>query len=98
LTEAALAEWAAFYAIDPPLEVRVDVGFAQLCALTAEMHRDKKKRPSPFTIQDFLSQWDKANRPNKLDPNVVRAKMMQAFGRKAVRKPRAKVSRDATKR
>lgn len=29
-------------------------GFAQVCAVLANIHRDKKKRKKPFTVADFM--------------------------------------------
>lgn len=35
------------------------VGSAQICAMLANINRDEKKRPEPFTLMDFLPGGDK---------------------------------------
>jgi len=54
ITENELVEWMAFYQIDPFGEWREDLRNAQLCALLAEINRDRKKKSSPYKIADFM--------------------------------------------
>lgn len=54
LNARQLAEWEAFYTMEPRGEFRADLRLAQLCQLTANIHRDSKKKPSPFKITDYL--------------------------------------------
>lgn len=56
-SSAELTEWAAYEQLNGPLGgQRMDVLFAQLCAVVANAQRDKKqKKAKP---KDFLPQWD----------------------------------------
>ncbi len=47
-------EWQAYEQIDPWGERRQDYRIASLGALIANVNRDSKKRPEPYTIEDFL--------------------------------------------
>lgn len=61
---------------------RVDVGFARLMALTANMHRSSKSTQPAATMQDFLSSWWKEPEPEEpedgMAPEVVMP-VMQSF-------------------
>lgn len=48
-----LTEWRAFFSIEPPPDQRLEVYMAQLTAVLAEIHRDRKARKDPFSIADF---------------------------------------------
>lgn len=54
LTSRQIAELAAYYRLEPFGEERADFRSAQLLALTANLHRDPAKFPSPFTVADFM--------------------------------------------
>lgn len=78
-----MAEWAAYEAIEPPVEVRIDLGFATLAAMLANIHRDRKRRPEPFTAQDFLPKWDReptAAGRAKDKAEAARSKFVTIFG------------------
>jgi hypothetical protein len=49
-----LVRWGKFAAQDPFGEWRADLRIAQLVALTANIHRDEKKRKEPFSYRDFM--------------------------------------------
>tara|TARA_R100000773_G_scaffold18445_1_gene16695 strand:- start:9293 stop:9547 length:255 start_codon:yes stop_codon:yes gene_type:complete len=44
---------------------REDYRSAQICWMEAEMNRDKKKRPRPYKIEDFLLDPDDDTRKEK---------------------------------
>jgi len=46
--------WAAYDRVQPIGDERADASVAQLTALMANINRDTKKKPDPFTISDFL--------------------------------------------
>lgn len=76
-----MAELAAYWRLEPPIETRIDFGFAQLAALLANIHRDAKRRPKPFSPRDFLPQWDRGGSAEaRIDPDQVKAKLAAAFG------------------
>lgn len=55
LSSAQLTELECFWDIDGGFgDHKDEYRFAQLCAIQAEINRDKKKRPQPFSIKDFL--------------------------------------------
>lgn len=47
----------AYYSIEPWGPERAELSIATLTSLTANVHRDAKKRPEAFTAKDFLPQW-----------------------------------------
>ena len=54
LSEEELTYWMAYNLISPFGDFRQDVAGAQICAVLANINRDKKKRPNPYEIRDFL--------------------------------------------
>lgn len=64
MTSAQLEEWRAFERIEGfSIGARGDwERSANLASLYAEMHRDRRKRPHPFTAADFLP-WLRAQLP-----------------------------------
>jgi len=53
LTAAELAEWMAYYEIEPWGEERADIRQAITSALIANQYRGKNQRP--YKVQDFLA-------------------------------------------
>lgn len=49
-----IAEWIAFAGLEGLPESRADLRLGILASLTANVHRDAKKRPSPFKPADFI--------------------------------------------
>ena len=56
-------EWIAYNNIDPFGELRADLRQAQICALTANINRDRKKHKKPFGLADFMPYLDKEEKP-----------------------------------
>ena len=58
----------------PPLEDRVDFGFAALQALLANIYRDSKRTPEVYTPSKFMPQWgrsDPESEEDGMDPDRV---------------------------
>lgn len=54
LTEEEFGEWLAYDSISPIGGNRIDILAAQICSVIANVNRNQKKKPSPYTIKDFL--------------------------------------------
>jgi len=54
MSSALLSEWQAYYELEPWGVEREEVRFAKLCVLIAEPNRDRKRKSTPFTLDDFL--------------------------------------------
>lgn len=53
MTAREFAEWHAFFGAEPDVGDRVEIMIGGLCALTANIHRDRK-RSEPFKPSDFM--------------------------------------------
>ena len=62
-------------AIDPFGQRRVDVHYARLMALMANMMRDAKTKPDPFTSEDFLLRFE-AQETAPMDVESIKTVMM----------------------
>lgn len=51
---AEFAAWWAFYQVEPFGELRADMRAAMGATLTANAHRNVKKKRKPFELSDFL--------------------------------------------
>jgi len=49
-----LTEWRALYRLEPFGTVRDDWRTGQLCSVLANLQRDPKKRPQPWTPAEFM--------------------------------------------
>jgi hypothetical protein len=58
MTSRDVAEWKAYYSIEPFGEARADLRTGILASLIANVHRDRKKRPEPFVPEDFMPGFD----------------------------------------
>lgn len=47
-------EWYAFHSIEPFGEQRADTRSALISSILANVNRDPKKRPRPFSYRDFM--------------------------------------------
>lgn len=82
-----MIEWQVYWSLEPPLADRVEIALANLTALTANVHRDPKRRQKPFTAADFMPKWDRGE-PKKASPEVAKNAMLSAFGDRVKFKPR----------
>ena len=58
ISSQQLSEWMAFGQLEPFGEERADLRMGILAALIANVNRDPKKTPQPFTPQDFMPNFD----------------------------------------
>lgn len=49
-----LGEWLALYAVDPWGEQRADLRAGIVASTLANVHRDARQRPEPFSPQEFM--------------------------------------------
>ena len=54
MSPSELGEWLADYSISPWGEWRSDWRIGQLAALTAEINRNREKKPEPFSTREFM--------------------------------------------
>lgn len=54
MTAHDLQEWQAYLRAEPLSADRTEVMLAQLAALTANINRDSKKKPDPYTVREFM--------------------------------------------
>ncbi|KQQ90388.1 hypothetical protein [Massilia sp. Leaf139] len=86
MTSAEFTEWQAYYRLEPFGEVVADERHGAALALHANLNRDSKTRPKPFTPDDFIP-WRAARESDEDAPillddaeaqsNLIRA---QLFG------------------
>ena len=68
LTVPELVEWMAFDRLEPLGIGRVNLGLANLSAMTANINRDPDKRPEPFDPADFIPYHIQPPAPPSRDP------------------------------
>ena len=75
---ALFQEWQVYAAIEPFGEPRADLRMAQVCALLANINRDRKQRPQPYTIRDFMFEFDREPEPEetKLERQLAAGRMI----------------------
>jgi hypothetical protein len=49
-----LVDWSTYYRVEPWGEQRADMRSAQVASTLANINRDRKLRPEPFTLLDFM--------------------------------------------
>jgi hypothetical protein len=49
-----IAEWMAFASLEPFGEERADLRAGIIASVLANIHRDRKRRPEPFSPTDFM--------------------------------------------
>jgi hypothetical protein len=54
ITMQQFMEWAEYSTLEPFDEVRADYRAASIVQMIANMNRDIKKHPNPFSIEDFV--------------------------------------------
>jgi len=76
MTAAEFAEWQEFDALEWIGERRADLRSANLAALVANVNRDSKRRPKPFTAIEFMP-FEPQPKP---DPAEVAKRLRETFG------------------
>lgn len=54
---AEFAAWLAFYQVEPFGDLRDDMRMALVATLTANAHRNVKKKREPFELSDFMFEF-----------------------------------------
>lgn len=54
ITGPQLADWLDFYTVEPWGDTRADLRAGIVAATMANIHRDPKRRPTPFAPRDFM--------------------------------------------
>jgi hypothetical protein len=65
----------AYASIEPFGEERADVRAGIIASVIANVNRDRKKRPEPFSVQDFMPFIERTPEP----PEDVSHKLLRAF-------------------
>lgn len=73
------AAWLAFYQVEPFGEMRADLRAGMLATLTANAHRNVKKRRKPFEVGDFLFRFWGEERGARGDAAASSQEMMLKF-------------------
>jgi hypothetical protein len=47
-------EWYAYAELEPFGDERADYRSAQICAMIANANRDRKRKPTPYKVEEFL--------------------------------------------
>lgn len=55
ISSTAFAKWMEYYEAEPFGEIRGELRHGQIMAMTANLNRNEKKRPAPFTAEDFMN-------------------------------------------
>ena len=88
LTSSQLSELESFWNIEGGWgDWKQDYRMGQLTAITAEPHRDKKRKAKPYTAQDFALRPREANKQNSKGDKMNRIRqsldmMVQQKGKK----------------
>lgn len=75
------AAWRAYLEVEPMGAPRDDLHAAMLLALLANVNRDRKKRPKPFTLQEFMPDfWKRPDTEKKASAAEIMAKFKLLTG------------------
>ena len=58
MSSAEFTDWVAYAQIEPFGQVRADLRAGLVASVIAEVYRDPKHRPEPFTPADFMPAFD----------------------------------------
>jgi hypothetical protein len=77
-----LIQWQCFWSIEPPLAERIELAIGLLASLTANINRDSKRKPEPYSALDWMSGlglWEK-ELPQEEESEVMTAEaLIRAF-------------------
>lgn len=65
LNAEQLADWEAYFTLDPFGNDRDDLRIAQLCCLFANANRDSKKHPRAYKLDEFMFDFGKQYKETK---------------------------------
>lgn len=80
MSGSEIREWELYEQIEPFGERRADVRAAMIASVIANANRDPKRKPSPFTIDDFMPFKEADNGDEEPNDEDVAAKAMFLFG------------------
>lgn len=80
MSGAEIREWELYEQVEPFGERRADVRAALVASVIANANRDAKKKPSPFTIDDFMPFKEADDGDEELNNEEVAAKALLFFG------------------
>jgi len=72
MSATELTAWAAFEILQPFPVTRIEIGLASIQCLIANMFRDSKSNPSPFTVDDFIPVFTEEEAEIKQQKRVAR--------------------------
>ncbi|GEM_PF-787934 len=75
-----LAEWEAYYRVEPWGEERADLRAGIIAATEANVHRDAKKRRKAFTPEEFMPRFTAQGKKQTPEQTRAFAQMMAAAG------------------
>jgi hypothetical protein len=73
MSSREFAQWLAYMRHEPVGEDRLDVLFAHLSALLANINRDEKQRAEAYTMKDFLIDWWQESQESQAAPSGGRS-------------------------
>lgn len=73
-----ILEWMRYERLEPWGEQRADLRSAIIAATLANVHRDPRRRPQPFTPADFMPRFGEPPRPKRQSLDEMRAVLMAA--------------------
>lgn len=71
MTSAEFTEWQAYYNLEPFGELVADQRHGVATSLLANLNRDSKARPKPYTADDFIHWRDTGNEPVEAEPVLL---------------------------
>jgi hypothetical protein len=69
---AEYQRWQAFDEVEPIGDRRGDIQAAIVASLIANVHRDRKRQPKAYTLEDFMPFMPKAPEPQWSDDDLGR--------------------------
>lgn len=78
ISSEELAEWAAYYRIDPFGSYRSDLQAANVAMITAQVNA---KKGHVFKLSDFMLKFGEPEKPKSMSPKEIRERLEMMFGR-----------------
>lgn len=75
-----LAEWAAYYALEPFGDARADLRAGIVASTVANTARDPKKRRQPFQPDEFMPQFRQQKQAQTVEEQQAIARQFAAAG------------------
>jgi hypothetical protein len=86
MSATELADWAAYYAVEPWGSEAAFLRTGIVTALIANTNRDSKRKPEPFVPSDFIPDFTGKKRRDRLDPKNVRNLLKASFPKRIKKK------------